>query len=152
MSEIIDDVLAGLASTRQTMRNQADKIGEIMEKSNSTLLHIEAQASTMPTLKGSVQPENLYHLSPECELSLTRILEQFQQLMQQSVKCEDNNAGAQTALDCCLATRQRVENLRSSARKLVALHDAIAQLKLHVQEQHELLNNDEKEDSHCEST
>lgn len=126
------------ATARESMVKQGIKIGEIMEKSNNTLLQVEEQASMTPPLKGNAAPQNLYNLNADCELALTKILEQFQQLMQQIVNV-DSNSDNQNALDCYLATRQRVENLRSSSRKLVALHDTIAQLKLNVQEQQELI-------------
>ncbi|XP_023164071.1 augmin complex subunit msd1 [Drosophila hydei] len=148
MSEIIDDVLAGLATARQSMIKQGNKIGEIMERSNNTLLQIEEQASMTPPLKENVESENLYDFSADCELSLIKILEQFQQLMQKIVN--EDNSDNQNALDCYLATRQRVENLRSSSRKLVALHDAIAQLKLNVQEQQEVIK-EENMESDCDN-
>lgn len=130
------------------MIKQGNKIGEIMERSNNTLLQIEEQASMTPPLKENVESENLYDFSADCELSLIKILEQFQQLMQKIVN--EDNSDNQNALDCYLATRQRVENLRSSSRKLVALHDAIAQLKLNVQEQQEVIK-EENMESDCDN-
>lgn len=151
MSEVVDEILAGLATARHTMQKQVGKIGEIMERSNKTLLHIETQ-NNLQTLSTTItsppsnedQSKTVYNLKPDCEQSIVKILEQFQLLMQQTVD-GDNNVGGPSALDACLAYRQRAEYLGSSVRKLVALFDTMNQLKLNMQKQDE--EEDEKENT-----
>ncbi|XP_030385769.1 augmin complex subunit msd1 [Scaptodrosophila lebanonensis] len=130
MAEVIDEMLAGLVSQRVTMDGQVDKIGAIMEKSNKTLLHIESK--TVAQLSASqCSSSKAHNVTPGVELSLVKILENFQQMMQHST---EPNKRIYSALDGCLAYRQRVENLGSSVRKLVALRDGIKQMKIDLDE------------------
>ncbi|KAM8709996.1 hypothetical protein ACLKA7_016747 [Drosophila subpalustris] len=152
MSEIIDEMLANIVMTRQTMQKQVGKIGEIMERSNKTLLHIETQNNpsprsttiTSPPSHEAAESENVYNLEADCEQSIVKILEQFQLLMQQTVD-GDNNFGGSSAQDACLIYRQHSEYLGSSVRKLVAFCDTMNQLKLDLQRQQEELDEEDKE-------
>ncbi|XP_034481176.1 augmin complex subunit msd1 [Drosophila innubila] len=150
MSEIIDEMLADLVLTRQTMQKQVGKIGEIMEKSNKTLLHIETQnlpphsrTITSPPSDEAAESQSIFNLKPECEQSIVKILEQFHLLMQQSVN-GDNNLGGPSAQDACLTYRHHSEYLGSSVRKLVAFCDTMNQLKLNLQMQEELDEEDKE--------
>ncbi|XP_062128634.1 augmin complex subunit msd1 [Drosophila sulfurigaster albostrigata] len=150
MSEAIDEMLAGLAATRQTMQRQVAKISEIMEKSNKTLLHLETQNNLQTTISSpppttTDEGKNVYNFKPDCEQSIVKILEQFQQLMQQTVGGDHNQVGG-GSLDDCLVYRQRAEYLGSSVRKLVAFCDSMNQLKFNLQEQEELAEADKEND------
>ncbi|EDV96406.1 GH15217 [Drosophila grimshawi] len=150
MSETIDELLAGLAAARQTMQRQIDKIGEIMEKSNSTLLHIESQNTNLqlPLTTTATTAQNVYNVSANCQQSVVKILLQFQQLIKQTAG-GDSNADGQSVLNSCLSSRQRIEFLGSSVRKLVGLCDIIAQLKESVEVEQQL-NTDEEDELYSE--
>lgn len=138
------------------MQKQVGKIGEIMERSNKTLLHIEPQNKlsshstiTSPPPVEAAESQNMYNLRTDCEQSIVTILEQFQLLMQQIVD-GDNNLGGPSAQDACLAYRHHTEYLGSNVRKLVALSDTMNQLKLDMQMQ-ELDEEDDKENTEDEN-
>lgn len=119
------------AARRRSLDKQISKIDEVMERSNNTLLHIEANNKALAQNASPQDSQKVYNLKPECELALVRILQNFRQLVQGSDQREDTFS----ALDGCLAYRQRVEHLGSSVRKLVALCDTVSQMKSFQAEQ-----------------
>ncbi|XP_017063563.1 augmin complex subunit msd1 [Drosophila eugracilis] len=131
MSDAVDKMLAGMATNRITLNRQLAKIDDIMERSNNTLLHIEANSKALNQNLAPAESKKLYNLKPEAEMALSKILENFKLLMQGS----DQREEAYSALDGCLAYRDRVEHLSSSVRKLVALHDTVAQMRSSQEEQ-----------------
>lgn len=131
------------------MQKQMDKIDEIMEKSNNTLLYAETQNNmdsllSPPKDANQTQSQTIYNLKPNCELAIVKTLEQFQLLMKHNVD-SDTNSGAMSPLDACLSYRQRTEFQASSMRKLGALNDNMLQLQHNLEQQWQLAQ-DEDED------
>ncbi|XP_017059909.1 augmin complex subunit msd1 [Drosophila ficusphila] len=125
MTDAVDKMLAGMAANRQSMHRQMGKIDEIMERSNNTLLHVEYNCKALAQNSGPTETQNVYHITPESQLALSKILENFKLLMMSGDHREENYS----VLDGCLAYRHRVERLSSSVRKLVALYDTVGQMR-----------------------
>lgn len=131
------------------MQRQMDKIDEIMEKSNSTLLYAETQNNmdsiqSPPKDANQTQSPTVYNLKPNCELAIVKTLEQFQMLMKRNLD-SDTNLGAMSPLDACLSYRQRTEFLTSSMRKLGALNDNMLQLQHNLEQQWQLAEDDDED-------
>lgn len=137
------------------MRNQMDKIDEIMEKSNRTLLYAETQNNmesllSPPPKEDTIQMQEesaVYNLKPECQMAIVKTLEEFQLLMKNKVDSDKTNVGgAMSLLDACLSYRQRAEFLGSSMRKLGALHDNLLQLQQNLEQQWEIAEEEDAND------
>ncbi|BFF98591.1 augmin complex subunit msd1 [Drosophila madeirensis] len=131
MTDAVDDLLAGLVANRQTMQRQSAIIDEILEKSNNTLIHIESRNKALAPATAAQEQEKVYNVKPACKQALVKILQNYKQLMQQH---RDEREDKHSALDGCLAYRQRVEQLASTMRKLVALCDTVHQMKTHQED------------------
>ncbi|ALC42995.1 msd1, partial [Drosophila busckii] len=119
-------------ATRQTQDKAMVKIRDILDKSNSTLLHIESQNNLNSAYANdSQQQTNVYNLHPESQLALVKIFDNFQRIMGKYDKLQ-----IYSAHNDCLVYRQRLENLESSARKLEVLYATVTQMKLDM-EMHE---------------
>ncbi|XP_016984100.2 augmin complex subunit msd1 [Drosophila rhopaloa] len=131
MSDAVDKMLAGMVANRQTLNRQLSQIDEIMERSNNTLLHIESISKALAQNVGPTESQKVYNVTPNCELALSKILENFKILMRSSDQREEDYS----PVEVCLAYRHRVEHLGSSVRKLVALHDTVGQMRNLQEEQ-----------------
>ncbi|KAH8303693.1 hypothetical protein KR018_012204, partial [Drosophila ironensis] len=110
---------------RQTMNRQLSEVDEIMDRSNNTLLHIEANNKALGHNASLPDAPKVFNVQPESEMALVKILDNFKQLVQNSQQKEQTY----NALDECLAHRHRVEHLGSSVRKLVALVETVGQMR-----------------------
>ncbi|EDW79296.1 uncharacterized protein Dwil_GK13368 [Drosophila willistoni] len=129
MSEPIEEILAGLDISRQTMQHQVTTINEILEKSNKTLLLVEENnnSSSSSAAASDYSGQRTVNYKSEYELFLAKILVNYQQLVQH--KSEPNTQRPMSVLDDCFAMQQRVEYLGNSVRKLKALCDTIQQIR-----------------------
>ncbi|KAH8415668.1 hypothetical protein KR222_008084, partial [Zaprionus bogoriensis] len=134
------------AGARQSMQKQLDKMDEISEKSNNTLLYAETQSnaeSLHSPDETNRTPQCVYNLKPECEQAMVKILDQFQQLMQKNMDSE-STAPALSPVDACLSYRQRADYLGSSMRKLGALHDNMVQLQHNLEQQRQFAEDEDE--------
>ncbi|XP_068150049.1 augmin complex subunit msd1 [Drosophila tropicalis] len=143
MSELIDEILAGLDISRQTMQHQVTTINEILEKSNKTLLLVEENnnnSSSSSPAASDFSGQRTVNYKSEYEQFLAKILVNYHQLVQH--KSMPNTQSRVSVLDDCFATQQRVEYLGNSVRKLKALCDTIQQIRTQAKD---LLQFDEEE-------